>query len=184
MKAADLLLQRWREARARPWIVEGADVLDVGCHEGSFLRSLGGRARRRVGMDPLAGPAAVASPGLEIIAERCDPPLSFPDGSFDAVTMLATFEHVPDDAQAPLIRELHRVLRPGGRVVLTVPSPRVDAIVDRLIRLGIADGMSLDEHHGFDPASTDRVFGAQGFRLLHRGRFQLGLNHLFVFEKR
>ena len=72
----------------------------------------------------------------------------------------------------------------GGRVVLTVPSPRVDAIVDRMIRLGIADGMSLDEHHGFDPASTDRVFGTQGFRLLHRGRFQLGLNHLFVFEKR
>ncbi len=45
--------------------------------------------------------------------------LSFADASFDLCTSSEVFEHVEDDAAG--FREVHRVLRPGGRFVFTVP---------------------------------------------------------------
>ncbi|HVF09328.1 MAG TPA: class I SAM-dependent methyltransferase [Abditibacteriaceae bacterium] len=46
--------------------------------------------------------------------------LPFADGSFDVVTMLDVLEHLRDDSRA--LREIHRVLRPGGALVLSVPA--------------------------------------------------------------
>jgi SAM-dependent methyltransferase len=47
--------------------------------------------------------------------------LSFGDASFDKVYSLSVLEHIPDDGDAECVRELARVLAPGGRCVLTVP---------------------------------------------------------------
>lgn len=74
-------------------------------------------------------------------------------------------------------------MAPGGRIIATVPEPAVDRIVDVLLRLGLADGMALHEHHGFSPSETRAIFEPAGFRLLAHRRFQLGLNNLFVFER-
>ena len=49
--------------------------------------------------------------------------------------------------------------------------------------MNLADGMSLDEHHGFDPSTTAYIFDHHGFALEYRRKFQIGLNHLFVFRK-
>lgn len=46
--------------------------------------------------------------------------LPFPDGAFTHVICSEVLEHLPDDGAA--LRELHRVLRPGGRLIVTVPS--------------------------------------------------------------
>src|SRR5207302_9201701 len=100
---------------------------------------------------------------------------------FDAVVMLATLEHIRD--KDPLGRACFRLLRPGGRLVITVPAGFVDTIVHVLCALRLADGMSLDEHHGYDPRTTPQVFGRHGFVLERWRRFQLGLNHLFVLQK-
>jgi hypothetical protein len=59
----------------------------------------------------------------------------------------------------------------------------VDPLIAVLCRLRLADGMSLDEHHGFDPRTTPRIFRRHGFALEHQRRFQFGLNHLFVLYK-
>jgi hypothetical protein len=59
----------------------------------------------------------------------------------------------------------------------------VDTILGVLGRLRMIDGMSLDEHYGFDPGRTEAVFAPPAFRLAVRRRFQLGLNNLFVFER-
>jgi SAM-dependent methyltransferase len=133
-----------------------------------------------VGLDPLARPET--GPCFRILAELFLEPMRFGDESFDAVVLLATLEHVRD--KEPLARECRRLLRPGGRVIVTVPAPVVDRIVAWLCRLRLADGMSLEEHHGFEPADTPAIFTRHGFDLEHRGWFQLGLNRLYVFRKR
>lgn len=68
-------------------------------------------------------------------------------------------------------------------MVITVPAKSVDHILTLLRALRLIDGMSLEEHFGFEVAETPAVFSPPRFRLRHHGRFQLGLNHLFVFEK-
>ncbi|HBI42107.1 MAG TPA: hypothetical protein DDY78_04505 [Planctomycetales bacterium] len=179
MRWLDRLLQRWRGKVARPWVAPGAKVLDIGCHQGEFLKSLGGRIGPSVGMDPVA--AAEECPPCRLLSESFRPPTPFGDASFDVVVLTATLEHIRD--KSTLAWECWRLLCPGGRVVVTVPSLRVDGIVKLLRRLRLADGMSLEEHHGFDPRLTPSVFHSHGFVLEYSRRFQLGLNHLFVFRK-
>jgi SAM-dependent methyltransferase len=179
MRSIDRLLQAWRARMARPWIPPGANVLDIGCHQGEFLRSLGERIGPSVGFDPLTTP--VATERYRLIDSVFSEPAPFGDGSFDAVVMLATLEHIRD--KDALGRGCFRLLRPGGRLIITVPAGLVDAIVHTLCVLRLADGMSLEEHHGYDPRTTPEVFGRHGFVLEHRRRFQLGLNHLFVLRK-
>jgi SAM-dependent methyltransferase len=64
---------------------------------------------------------ADAEPGSMRNGVRCEDVqrLTYADASFDLVTHTEVLEHVPDDRRA--LRELLRVLRPGGRMVFTVP---------------------------------------------------------------
>src|SRR5262249_38732058 len=102
---------------------------------------------------------------------------------FDVITMLAVLEHFPEAEYSALRDACHRFLRVGGRLVITVPSPLVDQILKVLKKLRLIDGMSLEEHHGYEVWRTTSVFAAPMFRLLRHETFQLGLNNLFVFER-
>jgi SAM-dependent methyltransferase len=64
---------------------------------------------------------AAVPPGHDLEGVRCEDlqALSFPDACFDLCTHTEVLEHVPDDARA--LRELQRVLRPGGWLIFTVP---------------------------------------------------------------
>lgn len=181
MKAFDRFLQRWRIDKAAPYVKPGARVLDVGCADGALFERLGSRLGGGVGIDPDL-PAPVQRGAFRLV------PGHFPDdledgAPFDAITMLAVFEHVPDAQQAAWANGCYRLLAPGGALVVTTPAPLVDHILDALKLLRIIDGMSLEEHHGFDPRETPRIFEGGGLKLERWSRFQLGLNHLFVFRK-
>ena len=179
MRRFDRFLQQWRARIARSWVPEGAKVLDIGCYQGEFLASLGDRIGPSIGLDPLA--PETTNPRFRLLAEPFREPLPFEKAFFNAVVMLATLEHIRD--VDPLARECHRLLQPNGRIIITVPSPRVDQVLHVLRFIRLVDGMSLEEHHGFNPLHTVDLFTRHGFELEHHRRFQLGLNHLFVFRK-
>jgi predicted SAM-dependent methyltransferase len=101
----------------------------------------------------------------------------------DVVTLLAVLEHLPPPEQASLAENCYDVLKPGGRIVVTVPSARVDDLLHVLAKLRLVDGMSMHEHYGFNAADTLRVFAEPRFKVVEYRKFQLGLNNLFVFEK-
>jgi hypothetical protein len=50
------------------------------------------------------------------------------------------------------------------------------------MRLRVLAGMDAHHHHGFVPDDVPVIFGGE-LTLLHRSRFQLGLNNLFVFRR-
>jgi SAM-dependent methyltransferase len=182
VKRLDRLLQRWRIEKARRYVPPGATVLDVGCADGALFERLDGRIAGGVGIDPEL-PRDVQRPRYRLIAGRFPDDVPPGDG-YDAITMLAVLEHVPRDEQQGVASACARLLRPGGRVILSVPRPVVDRILRVLIALRLVDGMALDQHHGFDPADTATVFAPPVWEPLARRRFQLGLNTLFVFERR
>jgi len=66
---------------------------------------------------------------------------------------------------------------------LTVPSQLVDLILHILRFFRIIDAMSPEQHYGFKPKEVLPLFHRAGFKLLIHKKFELGLNHLFVFEK-
>lgn len=74
------------------------------------------------------------APGIALRGLRCEDvqALSFPDASFDLITHTEVLEHVPDDAAG--LRELFRVLRPGGAMFFTVPLHAAPATVERAVR--------------------------------------------------
>jgi len=67
--------------------------------------------------------------------------LPFADGYFDAVTCISVLEHMPVDAQQHGMREMARVTRPGGRLIITYDQYDQD-LTDRFVELS---GMTPDE---------------------------------------
>lgn len=101
--------------------------LDLGIGDGTFLSALADRtALQVVGADP--HPAYLAScPGDRPLV-RVGEELPFADASFDSVTMLDVLEHTRDERST--LAQVHRVLRPGGLLVLTVPAQHVFSFLD------------------------------------------------------
>ena len=98
-------------------------------------------------------------------------------GPYDVIALLAVFEHVPDEERAAFVAACRDLLRAGGRVVMTVPAPLVDRIIDALRRFRLVHGMDIEAHHGYQPEETPGYFAA-GMGSSRTSVFELGLNHL------
>ena len=98
-----------------------ARVVDVGCGTGIVLREFPWRPRILCGCD--ASPTALEFTrrrGIRDLVRGDVTALPFADNSIDLLLALDVIEHLDDDAAA--LRELTRVLRPGGHLLLHVPA--------------------------------------------------------------
>jgi SAM-dependent methyltransferase len=108
--------------------------LDIGCFDGPRLNSLGPLGvDRRVGFDVNSESIDVgrrSHPQVELqqISDICALPAQ--DASFDSVTLLDVYEHLDLPRQRGVMREIWRVLRPGGMLLLTVPRKHVLSVLD------------------------------------------------------
>jgi|SRR5581483_347020 2-polyprenyl-3-methyl-5-hydroxy-6-metoxy-1,4-benzoquinol methylase len=181
MKLTDRVLQRWRIAKIRPFIRPGMRVLDIGSADGVLFQQLSSVVSSGMGIDPTLK-ANTEAGGMPLVAGFFpkDMPKVEP---FDAITMLAVLEHFPPAEYGQLTKGCLEFLKPRGLVIITVPSAAVDHVLAVLKFLRLIDGMSLEEHHGYDVSQTTSIFSGEYFRLVKHRTFQLGLNNLFVFER-
>lgn len=180
MKPLDRWLQDRRFDKVRPYVQLGDRVLDIGTSDGAMFDFLK-EVTDGVGIDPHL---QSSTPREGITLVRGFFPVDLPDQRpFDVIALLAVLEHIPPQEQHELAEGCFRMLKPGGRLVLTVPSPLVDNVLAMLRLFRLIDGMSLEEHYGFNPKQTPQLFQSAGLKLTRWSRFQLGLNHLFVFAK-
>ena len=101
-------------------------------------------------------------------AVRDDGGIALPDESADTAFMVEVVEHLEDRALANLLREAHRIVRPGGHLVLTTPNeenlrgfesmcPECGCIFHRVQHVRSWSATSLTEHvrrFGFEPVSA------------------------------
>lgn len=180
MKWLDYRLQRERTRRVLPYVEKGARVLDIACADGALFKMLDGRLSAGVGIDLDPVPPSTAKYRY---VQGSFPTAMPPGDPFDVVAALAVVEHIPDQDQAGFAAGCAERLRSGGRLVVTVPSARVDDILRVMKAVRLLDGMRDEQHHGFDPRKAIAMFEQAGLVLERHSTFELGLNHLLVFRK-
>ncbi len=109
-----------RRALALAEIPRGALVLDVGCGTGRWLRRYREFGFQATGVDATPGMLGLAiecgTTAPLIAGEACY--LPFADAKFDCVSDITVVQHIPRSLQSLALRELVRVLKPGGRLIL------------------------------------------------------------------
>jgi hypothetical protein len=113
-------------------------VLDFGCGVGRVLRYWGPQPPFELhGADFNPAMIAWCSQSLPFASFSVNPlegPLAYESGSFGLVYALSVFTHLPVSLQLSWLRELLRVLRPGGYLYLTVHGDAAAGVLDELLR--------------------------------------------------
>jgi SAM-dependent methyltransferase len=126
--------------RARPGLVAGTRLVDLGSGDGAFVRLCRERGLDARGFD--------AADGVDLEADR----LPLPEGAADIVTAISVIEHLRSPAR--FLAEIGRVLAPGGALILVTPNWRYSW------RSFYDDPTHV---HPYTPASLRRALVAHGF---------------------
>jgi len=137
----------------------GINVLDWGCGHGRVVRHFGQRpgAGETWAVDIDAENVAWLErnvPSVRAATVPLHPPTGLPDDHFDLVYGISVMTHLTEDVQEAWLRELRRITRPGGLVLLTFAGRTSAAFASRFMNPGWLD---LWEKSGFDDTvdSTD-----------------------------
>ena len=168
--------------------LEGKRCLEVGCARGTvshFLRNAGGTwLHADTDRGNVQGAMALVMDGVLQIPPNV---LPFPDTSFDVIVSLDYLEHVHDDQAA--LNELWRVLKPGGRLLISTPTMGPTLLLNRIKPL---IGLTLDKYghvrEGYDPVELADRLRKQGYQITESctySRFfteliEMGINLAFV----
>ena len=158
-----------------PTALHGRRVLDAGCGYGAFSIAASRRGAHVVSCD-IAGNlvvrASTTAPSHGVVGDACA--LGFRDGAFETVISSEMVEHVERPVDA--VKELARVLEPGGLLVITTPNRPWQWVV-RLARR-----LRLRLFHGLENflwwSELDTACAASGLQVLKHARFHAWPFHL------
>ncbi len=143
--------------RGPPW--PGARLLDMGCGNGHWLPVAQAMGWDAYGMEPDPEAVAVAEKLGRPVQQGGLPQTGWPDGSFTSVTLNHVIEHLHDQVNA--LREIYRILEPGGWVWITTPNTD-----------SFSHGRFGQHWRGLEPPRHLVVFNTQSLRyLLHNTGF-------------
>jgi ubiquinone/menaquinone biosynthesis C-methylase UbiE len=165
-------------------IPDGAVVCDVGCGENAFfLRSIAPKISRGYGFDIKV--KSFEDQGLKISQFDLQGVIPLADQSVHIVTLMAVLEHLSHPLE--ILKEIFRVLKPGGKLLLTVPTPLAKPILEFLaFRLHLIDEAEIRDHKTyFWREDLIRVLVEAGFssQNLKHSYFELYCNNDVVGEK-
>lgn len=150
-------------------------IYDLGCGKGALVHHLVAKGYDAYGID--------LQKGERVIQADLNRPLPLPSQSVDCVTSLANLEHLeqPDVN----LREIHRILKPGGKLILTTPSTAAKPVLEFLaFKLKLIDAREILDHKRYYSKKTlQQALKAAGFSSFKVSTFQLGFNLQVIATK-
>ena len=162
-----------------PSELRSGKILDIGCgYFPNFLIKT--NFNKKYGIDP-SYKIKNSFDDIELIQMdiKKEEKLPFNDNFFDVITLLAVYEHIEPTRLNKTLSEILRVLKPGGRFILTTPAPWTDKLLRFMANLNLVSREEIYEHK--DAYSHSRILNSlikSGFpkKLVKQGYFEMFLN--------
>ena len=166
------LLIDWRIKKVLPYI-EGK-LLDIGCGTNQLV----GKYGNGVGVDVHQW----GSVDLILKNTAC---LPFNNNSFDTITIIAALNHIPN--RKKVLKEVHRILRPDGKIVITMIHPLISKVWHFLRKPWDADQqerkMKKGEVFGLTKNEIEKMFQETNFKVIKIKKFMFFINNIIIGRK-
>ncbi len=182
----DEFIANWRLSKVKRYVSKGDRVLDFGCgYQAYLLRNIKGVISEGVGIDTdIEGNTTEGN--ITLLHQNVGSKLPFEDASFDKIFLLAVYEHIPLDSTIPLLLDFKRILKPGGKLIMTIPTPKGKPVLEFMaFKLKVISAVQIEDHVKYY-AKEDIEHDAKiaGLDLVYHEYFQLGWNSLQVLQKK
>lgn len=179
--AIDHFLAKWRSSKVVGYIPNGSIVLDFGCGEGQLLFGIKDRISKGIGIDRKV--RNIENSKITLINADLEKNIPAENEFFDVVIALAVLEHLNNSLNAA--SEVHRVLKKGGKFILTLPTPQSKPLLEFLaFRLGVICKEEVADHkYYWDKEGIIRLLKNVGFKEVNHKYFQFGFNQFIIATK-
>ncbi|HEX8918142.1 MAG TPA: methyltransferase domain-containing protein [Chloroflexota bacterium] len=176
----------WREWKFfRRHLRAGESVLDLGCGRGKEWFSAG--ASYIAGVDPCWSALSDCARHYDQVAQADMARLPFPDAAFDSVVTSHVLGHIPLESKDDALREVARVLKPGGKFINLIETDSQHEFV----RYGKQDSglyhlnfVETDGHVGLElPSAVLSRLQSHGFDIASLQKMESGIIHLRFYSK-
>ena len=151
-----------------PHLSRSGKILDIGSGSYPFFLSTIGFAEK-YGIDKTFSPSSQEwfhNHSLALIQHdiESEDPLPFDSEYFDVITMLAVFEHIVPHRLPGIFKDLYRILRKGGLIIITTPAPWVHSILKGMALCRLVSPQEISEHKRlYTPDSITVILKQGGF---------------------
>lgn len=162
-------------------------ILDIGCGYWPFFL-IRTEFNKKIGLDRFVCENLPFNIGnLSIIKTDflSDGFIPIPDSSCDIVTMLAVFEHLEPERLNKTLSEIHRTLRPKGRLIMTTPTPWTDQLLRAMAGIHLVSRVEIAEHKGaYSHIQLLKLVGGVFSRdKIRTGYFEMFMNSWLTADK-
>lgn len=173
---------RWqRFKKVFKYVPKNSAVCDIGCgKEAYFLKKISNLIKQGIGIDEEVEDYKDSK--FQFKKFRISGKIPLESGSCDVVTMMAVLEHLTNPYE--VLNECYRILRDGGRLILTTPNSKSKPFLELLARLGLINrGEIADHKRYFRPNELKKTLIDIGFKKANDYFFEFHLNSLIVAQK-
>jgi len=167
-------------------------IADLGCgpkiRAYHAMQKTGITISKYYGIDPLISKQVIKefanNLNIKLIPKAFDKQIPVPDSSVDFIISLAVLEHI--DNPKHILQDIPRVLRSGGKAIITTPTPSAKRILEFMsYKLGIFSRREIEEHQNyFTKLNLFEMLESRKDIAISHSYFEFGLNNLLIIEKK